>query len=257
MTQKPRDLFSLENKIALVTGGASGIGAAIASVLAEAGALLIIADINQENAEREVAKIIAAGHRAAAVAINLAEENSIVNGCAKVISHFGTPWILINNAGLQDRQAFLASTADEWDLMNRINARGPFLMTRELARAMIAAGQGGRIVNIASAVLRGSIVRGLAAYASSKGALLGLSGATAFELAEHGITVNTVLPGGVPTPGAIAAKGPAPEGPGRRSLPLGMCEPQDIAAAVLYFASPSARRVTNQVLAVDGGFSIT
>lgn len=250
-------LLSLDKKVALVTGGASGIGAGIATVLAEAGAFVVIADINREHADREVAKLIAAGHRAAAVTINLAEEKSIVDGCAEVIAQYGAPWVLVNNAGLQDRQAFLDSTADEWDRMNCVNGRGPFLMTREIARAMVAAGQGGRIVNIASAVLRDSIIRGLVAYAGSKGALLGLSGATAFELAEHGITVNTVLPGAVPTPGAMAAKGPASDGPARRSLPLGMCEPQDIAAAVFYFASPAARRVTNQVLAVDGGFSVT
>lgn len=257
MTKNLTSLFGLENKVALVTGGGSGIGAAIAQALAEAGALVVIADINAENAEREAAKLIAAGHRAAAVTINLAEENSIVNGCAEVIARHGAPWVLVNNAGLQDRQAFLESTAEEWDRMNRVNARGPFLMAREMARAMVAAGEGGRIVNIASAALRGSIVRGLVAYAGSKGALAGFSGAAAFELAEHGITVNTILPGGVMTPGALAAKGPVPEGPARRALPLGMCEPQDIAAAVLYFASPAARRVTNQVLAVDGGFSVT
>lgn len=257
MAQQPTHFFNLENKVALVTGGASGIGAGIAAALAEAGALVVIADLNRENAEREVAKLIAAGHRAAAVTINLAEENSIVSGCAEIISRYGAPWVLVNNAGLQDRQLLLDGTAKEWDRMNEVNGRGPFLMVREIARAMVAAGQGGRIINIGSAVLRGSIIRGLVPYAGSKGALLGLSGAAAFELVEHGITVNTVLPGAVPTPGAIGAKGPAPDGPARRSLPLGMCEPQDIAAAVLYFASPAARRVTNQILAVDGGFSVT
>ena len=245
------------DKIALVTGGGSGIGAAIAAMLADAGALVAIADINRENAEREVAKLIAAGRRAAAVTINLADEDSIVRGCAEVISCYGAPWILVNNAGLQDRQLLLDGTAEEWDRMNKVNSRGPFLMTREIARAMVAAAQGGRIINIASAALHGSIVKGLVSYAGSKGALLGLSGAAAFELAEHAITVNTVLPGGVATPGAMAAKGPVPDGPARRALPLGMCEAQDIAAAVLYFASPAARRVTNQVLAVDGGFSVT
>jgi len=247
----------LDGKIALVTGAASGIGAGIAAALAEAGAFVVIADINRDNADRETAKLIAAGHHAAAITINLADENSIVCGCAEVISHHGTPWVLVNNAGLQDRQAFLDSTADEWDRMNSVNGRGPFLMAREIARAMVAAEAGGRIVNIGSAALRGSIVKGLVSYAGSKGALLGFSGAAAFELAEHGITVNTVLPGGVATPGAIGAKGPTPDGPARRAVPLGMCESQDIAAAVLYFASPAARRVTNQVLAVDGGFSVT
>ena len=124
-------------------------------------------------------------------------------------SSFGTPWVLVNNAGIQDRQLLLEGTAEEWDRMNAVNARGPFLMIREIGRAMAAQGAGGRIINIATAGLRGSIVKGLAAYVGSKGALLALSRASAFELAEHKITVNTVLPGAVATPGARSAKGPA------------------------------------------------
>ena len=251
------DYFGLGGRVALVTGGASGIGAGIAKSLATAGATVVIADLNEDRAEQQAQSLRDAGHRAAALHLDLADETSIVRACAAVIDNHGVPWVLVNNAGLQDRQAFLEGTAEEWDRMNHVNARGPFLMSREIARAMVGAGEGGRIINIASAALRGSIVHGLAAYAGSKGALLGLSGASAFELAEHGITVNTVLPGGVPTPGAIAATGPTPEGPARRALPLGMCEPGDIAGAVLYFSSPAARRVTNQVLAVDGGFSVT
>lgn len=251
------DLFNLENKIAVVTGGANGIGAGIARVLAEARAFVVIADIDRENAASQAAELTAKGYRAAAIGIDLGDESSIVRGCAEVVTNYGTPWVLVNNAGLQDRQLFLEGTADEWDRMNRINARAPFLLSREIARAMVAAGQGGRIVNIASAALRGSVIKGLVAYSGSKGAMLGFSGAAAFELVEHGITVNTILPGGVVTPGAMAAKGPAAEGPARRQPPLGRCEPDDIAAAVLYFASPAGRRVTNQVLAVDGGFSVT
>ena len=166
------------------------------------------------------------------------------------------PWVLVNNAGLQDREFLLEATAAEWDRINAVNARGPFLTIRELARAMVSAGTGGRIVNIASNVLRGSIIKGLAAYAASKGALVALSQASAFELVEHGITVNTVLPGGVMTPGAINAKGPITEGPATRPQPLGLVDPREIGAAVLFFATPAARAITNQVLAVDGGFSV-
>jgi NAD(P)-dependent dehydrogenase (short-subunit alcohol dehydrogenase family) len=250
--------FGLAGRVALVTGGASGIGAGISRALAAAGATVVIADIDTEGAARQAAVLTGEGMEVVPVALDLAQERSIVRVCGEITAQRGAPWILVNNAGLQDREEFLGSTADEWDRMNRINARGPFLMTREIARAMIEAGDGGRIINIASAALRGSIVHGLVAYSSSKGALLGLSGASAFELAEHGITVNTVLPGGVPTAGAISAKGPPPSGPAsQRPPPLGLCEPADIAAAVLFFASPAAGRITNQVLAVDGGFSVT
>jgi NAD(P)-dependent dehydrogenase (short-subunit alcohol dehydrogenase family) len=249
--------FSLSGKVALVTGGGSGIGIGISTVLAEAGATVVIADRDAAAAERVVTDLKDAGHRAESVQVDLADENSIVRGCAAVIASFGTPWVLVNNAGIQDRQLLLEGTAEEWDRMNAVNARGPFLMIREIGRAMAAQGAGGRIINIATAGLRGSIVKGLAAYVGSKGALLALSRASAFELAEHKITVNTVLPGAVATPGARSAKGPQPEGPARRALPLGMSDPRDIAAAVYFFSTPAARCITNQVLAVDGGFSVT
>lgn len=257
MAERPTNSFDLSGRVALVTGGASGIGTGIAAVLAEAGATVVIADRDEAGARREAAALIEAGHRAGVVHIDLADEESIVRGCAAVVSRYGVPWALVNNAGLQDRELLLEGTAAQWDRMNAVNGRGPFLMTREIARAMVAAGQGGRIVNIASAALVGSIIKGLAAYAASKGALLALSRASALELAEHAITVNTILPGGVATPGAIGAKGPPAEGPARRPPPLGRCEPRDMGAAVLFFASPAARSVTNQVLSVDGGWSVT
>lgn len=249
--------FDLTGRVAFVTGAAGGIGAGIAEALAQAGATVIIADINAAMAGDTAAALTDQGYKAAHVSLDLAEEASVVRATAETVERFGAPWILVNNAGLQDRELLLEGTSVEWDRMNAVNARGPFLMTREIARTMVEAGQGGRIVNIASAALIGSIVKGLAAYTASKGALLGLARAAALELAPHGVTVNTILPGGVLTPGVMTAKGPAPEGPALRMPPLGFCEPGDIGAAVLYFASPAARYVTNQVLAVDAGWSIS
>ena len=257
MTRGSLAPFDLSGRVALVTGGGSGIGTGIAELLAEALATVVIADIDEAGAMRQAEALRERGLKADAQRIDLADEESIVRGCADVASRHGTPWVLVNNAGLQDRELLLDGTAAQWDRMNTVNARGPFLMTREIARAMAARGQGGRIVNIASTALIGSLVMGLAAYSSSKGALLALSRASALELAEHAITVNTVLPGGVATPGSMGAKGPAPIGPARRKPPLGFCEPRDIAAAVLYFAAPAARYVTNQVIAVDAGWSVT
>ena len=181
----------------------------------------------------------------------------IVKGCAEIIERHGSPWILVNNAGIHDREELLEVTAAKWDEIIDINARGPVLMVRELSRSMVAAGKGGRIVNVASNCVLAPMVVGHSAYASSKGAMVAFSMVAAFELASHNITVNSVLPGAVYTPGATNASGPEPKGPARsRQPPLGICEPKDIAAAVLFLSTPAARYITNQSIAVDAGFSL-
>ena len=250
-------MFGLSGRTAVVTGGANGIGAGISAVLAEAGANVVIADRDEASAQREAAALRDAGYAADAVTIDLADEASVVRGCADILAKHGAPWALINNAGVQDREALLQGTTQHWDRTYAINARGPFLTTREIGRAMAASGAGGRIVNIASVSVKHPVIYGLAAYASSKGALITLTQSSAFELAAHGITVNAVLPHGVFTPGASGARGPAPEGPGKRLPPLGWGEPRDLGAAVLFFVSSEARLVTNQVLAVDGAFLLS
>ena len=249
--------FALDGRLAIVTGGAMGIGEGMVRMLADAGATVAIADRDYGRAEALAAELRGSGQQAHAFAVELSDEQSIIEMVAAVTNWLGVPWVLVNNAGVQDRQLLLDGTAEEWDRNNAINARAPFLLTREVGRAMVAAGNGGRIVNVASCSLRGQAIKGLASYMGSKGALAALTKASALELAEYGITVNTVLPGGVGTPGAIGAKGPEAVGPARRMPALGMCEPADIAGAVLYFASPAARFATNQVLCVDAGWSVT
>ncbi len=250
-------MFDLSNKLALVTGGASGIGVGIAELLAKAGATVVIADRNAAGAESQAIKLRQKGFAADFVQLDLADEESVVQACAAVVAKHAAPWALINNAGLQDRESLLEGTVAEWERTLAVNTRGPFLMMREIGRAMRDAGNGGRIVNIASCALTGAIIKGLTIYSASKGGLLAMSRAAGLELAEYGITVNTLLPGGVATPGAINARGPEAEGPGRRPALLGMCEPRDIGAAVVFFASLEARFVTNQVLGVDAGWSLT
>ena len=250
-------LFGLTDKVAVVTGAASGIGAGIATVLAEAGATVVIADRDDQGSERQAAALADAGLQSVAISLDLADEDSVVTASADIISEVGVPWLLVNNAAVQDREPLLEATSSEWDRVHAVNVRGAFLLTREIARVMAAEQRGGRIVNIASNALRGGLVKGLAAYASSKGALAALSQVSAFELAKHQITVNTILPGAVITPGAINARGTVTDGPATRQTPFGFQEPREIGAAVLYFASAAARPVTNQVLAIDGGFSIS
>jgi NAD(P)-dependent dehydrogenase (short-subunit alcohol dehydrogenase family) len=247
-------LFDLTGRLAVVTGGARGIGFGIARMLAGAGAQVVIADLDGPAA---AAAAVELGGDCSAVTLDLADETSIVSACAQIAAHHGTPWLLVNNAALMDRELLLEGTSAQWERTMTVNARGPFLMSREIARQMVAQGQGGRIVHVASAALLGAITQGHAAYASSKAALAGLTRASALELAAHGITVNMVCPGGVATPGAIESQGPAPIGPGARRPPLGMNQPEDIGAAVLFFAAPCAGRVTNHFLAVDAGWTIS
>jgi len=244
--------FSLDGRVVIVTGAAMGIGEGVARLLAECGAMVAVADRDLPKAEA-----VAADIGCKAFHVDMGDEASIVAMAAAVVDQLGTPWALVNNAGVQDRQLLLDATAQEWDRNNAINARGPFLLTREVARAMIARGEGGRIVNVSSCSMWGQAIKGLVSYMGSKGALVALTKSAALELAEHAITVNTVLPGGVGTPGAINAKGPPAEGPGHRRPLMGFCEPRDIATAVAYFVAPISRYVTNQTICVDAGWSVT
>jgi NAD(P)-dependent dehydrogenase (short-subunit alcohol dehydrogenase family) len=249
-------MLDLRDRTAIVTGAASGIGGGIAEVLAQAGALVVVADRNGEAARAKAQALTAAGGKADWITVELSDEASIVAACAEVVRRHGAPWALVNNAGLQDRELLLEGTAAFWDRILSVNTRGAYLMTREVARAMVEAGTGGRIVNIGSIAIEGGVAPGHAAYAASKTALLGLTNVCALELVGHGITVNIVLPGGVATPGAIQAVGPPPTGPATRRPPLGLCDPRDIGGAVAYFASDLAVRTTNQCLTVDAGWSI-
>lgn len=249
--------FSLAGKVALVTGAATGVGAGIAKAMAEAGALVIVSDINGEGARSFSQELSSEGLDSDWLAMDVSQEDSVVAASRAVEERHGALWAVVNNAGIQDRSYIRDETVETWDHIHAVNARGPFLVTREFSKAMIAAGVGGRIVNIASGVLAGMIVTGTAAYTASKGALASFTSVSALELAPHGITVNAILPGAIPTPGTMQAVGPKPEGPGARRAAFGFCSPEDIGQTAVFLASPAARMITNQMLSVDGGFSLS
>lgn len=250
-------LFDLSGRVAIVTGGASGIGAGISRQLAIAGATVIVADIDISAGQSFAKELCSEGASAIAIQLDIRNED-VVKSCFEDISReHGAPWILVNNAGIQNRKGMFEISGDDWDAMQKVNLRGAFLCLREAAELMKYEGQGGRIINISSASIRHPTTEGLAAYAASKGGLASLSQNAAFELLEHNITVNTILPGGVMTPGALGATGPAPSAAAQRRPPLGQCTPEDIAMATLFFASPAAQHITAQQLAVDGGWQLT
>jgi NAD(P)-dependent dehydrogenase (short-subunit alcohol dehydrogenase family) len=252
-------LFGLQGKVAAVTGAAEGIGREIAQHLAQAGARVAILDRNVAGAALVARDLNTAAGRAIAVEMDLGDEVSIVEAFAATRQELGRIDILVNCAGIQNRELITATSADLWDLLQRINSRGLFLCLREAAKIMRAANNGGRIINISSMGSVHPVMPGLGAYNASKSAVNGLTRSAALELSQDRITVNAILPGAVATAGASRAPGPAPSGRVVAGLPpLGrLAEPSDIAAAALFFAGAAGAAVTGQMLVVDAGYLLS
>jgi NAD(P)-dependent dehydrogenase (short-subunit alcohol dehydrogenase family) len=252
-------LFGLDGRVAAVTGAAEGMGQEIANLLAGSGASVAILDRNSGGAAEVARAIGRRGGRALAVDMDLADEKSIVAAIQEVAQRFGGIDILVNCAGIQNRQLLTETSTELWDLVQSINSRGLFVCVREAARLMRAAGRGGRIVNISSMGSIHPIMPGLAAYNASKAAVNALTRSAALELSGDGITVNAILPGAVATAGAAKAPGPAPSGRVVAGLPpLGrLATPTDIAAAVLFLAGGGAAAITGQTLCIDAGYLLS
>jgi NAD(P)-dependent dehydrogenase (short-subunit alcohol dehydrogenase family) len=250
-------LYDLTGRVALVTGGAQGMGAAICRLLAEAGANVIVADIQTDKAESVATSIREQQLKADGVRIDVADEASILAVTSAIEHDHGRLDVLVNNAGTQDRAFIEDTTAAYWDRLMAINVRGPALLTREAVRIMRAGRIDGRIVNIASNSAFHAVAPSLYAYSTSKAAIAGLTRATAMEVAKDGIRVNAVCPGNTTTEGQMTATGPgfSDEQIARFAPPIGRAgRPGDIASAVLFFASDVSSYITGQTLVADGGW---
>ena len=255
-------LFGLDGKIAVITGGATGIGRETARLFARAGARIAILDVNMPAAEESAGAIAAEGGEAFALQMDQGDPASIRAGFAAVDERFGRIDILYNCAAIYPRAAFETATPEFLDRMYEINFRGVFLCTQKAVKRMKRDG-GGSIVNISSVTsLRAGIYDNVQ-YGMTKSAINALTTSLALEYAEHGIRVNAILPGGIATEAAIAStqagaplRGPFLQ-PGRVPLASGNAQPREIATAALFLASDAARFITGQLLAVDGGFLIS
>lgn len=255
-----QNVFRLDGKTAVVTGAASGIGRCIAETFAGVGARVVVADIDLE-AARTVAKAIeGAGGQARAVKVDVSSESDVTALFEATLETYDSLDVLVNNAAIFPKRPFLEVDAEFWDRLQAVNLRGTFLCLRESIRHMKERG-GGSIVNISSVSSMQAVVHHNGTYNATKAGVNSLTRTTALEFGGDGIRVNAVLPGGIPTAGArtasaaIELKGPMLT-PGR--VPLGgMGEVEDIANAALFLASPAARYITGQLLAVDGGFLIS
>ena len=258
----------LRNKIALVTGGGVGIGAASAMALAEAGASVVVADIDGGAAEAMTQSIIRAGGSASAVAADCGDVGEIQAMIDKTVELYGRLDIILNNAGVTRRVDIMDITEADWDRIHRVNAKGVFFCLQAAASAMIKQGGGGRIINIASIAGRGYAGTSNAAYAASKGAVISLTKSAAQQLARHDINVNAVCPGVTNTALSQAnltvraqQEGVSVEEMTRRRaamIPIGRPnDPEDIAAMVVFLASPASRNITGQAYNVDGGIILS
>ena len=253
-----------ERETVLVTGAGSGIGRATAIAMAEAGRNVACADINLEAAETVAATARQLGVEAMALKADVGDVSEIDQMIAAVVAKFGGLDVIVNNAGVTRAAYIMDLTEQDWDWMHRVNAKGVFFCLQTAARQMIAQGGGGRIINIASIAGRGYAGTSNAAYAASKGAVISLTKTAAQQLACHDINVNAVCPGVTSTALSQANLTVRAEQEGvtvaemtkRRAamIPIGRAnDPEDIAAMVVFLASPGARNITGQSYNVDGG----
>ncbi len=247
--------MTLKGKVAIITGGGSGIGRGIALRLARAGAWVVIADLDLPAAQQTATLVQAAGGEALALDTDTSQVEKVTSMIEQTLEHWGQVDVLVNNAGVSSEVPFLEMEESEWDRVLSINLKGVFLCSQAVARVMVQAGRGGKIVNIASvnAEVAGM---GLAHYCASKGGVRMLTKAVALELAPYEINVNAVGPGIVDTPMTAATiqdseRRQAITGPWGR-----VGKPRDIAEAVLFLASEGADFITGTTLFVDGGWLI-
>jgi NAD(P)-dependent dehydrogenase (short-subunit alcohol dehydrogenase family) len=245
-------LLRFEGEVAVVTGGAAGIGAAVSKAFVGRGAAVAIVDVDGERAAATAAEL---GHKCAWFMCDVASPADAMAVAADVVEHFGRVDILVNNAGIGPLAPAESLTNELWASTLAVNLTGTFLMSQAIGKYMLEA-QHGKIINIASQAATVALP-GHAAYSASKAGVLGLTRALAYEWGSKGITVNAVSPTVVLTDlGRRAWAGP--EGDALRArIPVGrFAEPEEVAAAVLFLASGAADMVNGVDLLVDGGYCI-
>lgn len=259
------DLLSLTGRTAIVTGGAMGIGRAVAERLAEAGAAVVIADVDAEVATTAVKELTDRDLQAWAVQADVGDERDVIRMVEETTTWAGDLDILVNNAGIFPAVPVLDMTADDFDHVLRVNLRGTFLCARQAALTMRTQGHGGRIINITSVDALHPSAVGLAHYDASKHGVWGFTKNLARELAPHSIWVNAIAPGAIATPGVASMQSSNGAVDPQEMLdtflariPMArMGVPDDIGRVALFLASDLASYITGAQIVVDGGVLLT
>jgi 3-oxoacyl-[acyl-carrier protein] reductase len=248
-------MFSLKDKVALITGASQGIGRDTALALAQAGAKVAVAARNEEKLAALVSEIESGGGAALAVKMDVADAEQVKAGFKQVLDNFGRLDILVNNAAITRDGLSMRMKLDDWEAVLKTNLTGAHLCIQQALSTMMRA-RAGRIINISSVVAQSGNA-GQANYVAAKAGLIGLTKAVAIEIASRNVTVNAVAPGFIETPMTDVLPDKVKEELKTR-IPLGrMGSPRDVAAAIVFLASDEAAYITGHVLNVNGGMHLT
>ncbi|MDQ2067789.1 SDR family NAD(P)-dependent oxidoreductase [Xinfangfangia sp. CPCC 101601] len=252
-TALPRGRFALNDRVALVTGGASGIGRACAWALVEQGAMVVIADRNAEAADAVTTALREAGHQAQSLALDVTDAAAVKREIAALPARYGSLDILVHSAGVGAERLFLETTAEDWARITDINLNGTFHVAQASAACMVRQSYG-RIVLISSvAGLRGGT--GRAAYGATKGAMLALGKVMAVELAPYGVTTNMVAPGAIETELVARMHDAKTREAYLSGIPMRRYgTPEEVADTIAFLVSDAAAYVNGVELGIDGGF---
>jgi glucose 1-dehydrogenase len=247
--------MTLEGKVALVTGAASGIGKAIAIEMARQGASVVVNYHSEKDPGQPVVdKITGSGGQALAIQADVSKSDDINRMVQQAVEKFGKIDVLVNNAGIEHQSPFLEKTEQEWDMVLAVDLKGPFLCSQAAARDMVRRGAPGTIINISS-VHEDLAFPDYAAYCAAKGGLRMLCRNMALELAPHHVNVVNVAPGAIATPiNEATLENPEKVAALKKEIPLGRVgRPEEVARLVAYLASDTASYITGTTVVIDGG----